>query len=347
VLQLLETNQWKVKLSKCAFAQNSVNYLGHVISAEGVATDESKIVAVRDWPTPVDVKQLRSFLGLAGYYRKFVRNYASISRPLTTLLRQNTPFLWTSETDLAFGTLKTALIIAPVLALPDFACPFVLETDACDQGIGAVLLKKDHPLAFVSKALAPKNRGLSTYEKEYMAILLAVQQWRAYLQHTEFLIRTDHASLTHLTDQRLHTPWQHKVFSKLMGLQYRIAYKKGLENRVADALSRRPHPDMESFAISSATPIWVISIVESYQQDAIARDLLQQLVVSSDASGPYTLRSGVIRKKGRIWLPANCVLQKQIINEFHSSSRWSFRYSSYTSSSEAVVFLAGDGQIST
>jgi len=280
VLQLLADNQWKVKLSKCAFAQRSINYLGHVISAEGVATDDSKITAVRDWPTPEDVKQLRSFLGLAGYYRKFVRNYGSISKPLTQLLRKNIPFIWTTETQLAFNTLKHALVTAPVLALPDFTASFVIETDACDAGIGVVLLQKEHPIAFVSKALGPRTRGLSTYEKEYMAILLAVEHWRPYIQHGEFLIRTDHASLAHLQDQRLHTPWQHKVFSKLLGLQYLIVYKKGSENRVADALSR-PHPELEAFAISRFQPTWVLLIIDAYQQDAKAKDLLQRLAITS------------------------------------------------------------------
>jgi hypothetical protein len=121
VLQLLLDNQWKVKMSKCSFASQSVSYLGHVISLAGVSTDESKIIAVRDWPTPTDVKQLRSFLGLAGYYRKFVQNYASISKPLTQMLCKNVPFIWTTMTELAFQTLKAALISAPVLALPDFS----------------------------------------------------------------------------------------------------------------------------------------------------------------------------------------------------------------------------------
>jgi hypothetical protein len=174
VLQLLSDNQWKVKLSKCSFAQTTVHYLGHVISAQGVATDESKIAAVRDWPEPHDAKQLRSFLGLAGYYRKFVRGYASISKPLTELLKKHTPFVWTGESSLAFNTLRKALITAPVLALPDFSQCFVVETDACDHGIGAVLLQQDHPLAYISKAPGVRNRGLSTYEKEYMAILLAI-----------------------------------------------------------------------------------------------------------------------------------------------------------------------------
>lgn len=319
VLQLLADNQWKVKMSKCEFAQSSIHYLGHVISADGVATDESKIAAVRDWPVPQDVKQLRSFLGLAGYYRKYVRNYASISKPLTVLLHKNIPFIWTIDTQVAFDTLKHALVTAPVLALPDFACTFIVETDVCDVGIGAVLIQNNHPLAFVSKSLGPRNRGLSTYEKEYMAILLAVEQWRSYLQHAEFVIRTDHASLAHLTDQRLHTQWQHKVFTKLMGLQYNIVYKKGSENRVADALSRRPHDELELNAVSRCQPTWLLTITEAYHHDPAAQALLQRLCLGTKSDDRYTLKSGLIRKDGKIWIPAVPELQQSIIQELHAS----------------------------
>jgi hypothetical protein len=110
------------------------------------------------------------------------------------------------------------------------------------------------PLAYVSKALGIKNQGLSTYEKEYMAILLAVDQWCAYLQHSEFKIFTDHSSLSHLTEQRLNTPWQQKMFTKLLGLQYKVVYKKGVENGAADALSRHPHDQPELFSLSCSTP---------------------------------------------------------------------------------------------
>lgn len=111
---------------------------------------------------------------------------------------------------------------APVLALPNFARPFCIETDASTVGIGAVLTQDSHPLAYISRALGPKSKGLSTYEKEYMAVLMAVQQWRQYLQFAEFTIYIDQQSLVQLTDQRLHTPWQQKLFTKLLGLQYRI-----------------------------------------------------------------------------------------------------------------------------
>lgn len=121
---------------------------------------------------------------------------------------------------MGFDTLKQTLSSAPVLALPNFAIPFAIESDASSTAIGAILLQEGHPLAFVSKALGIKNKGLSTYEKEYMVIILAVTQWRQYMQHSEFLIYMDHRSLSHLTEQKLHTPWQQKMFAKLLGLQY-------------------------------------------------------------------------------------------------------------------------------
>jgi len=155
--------------------------LGHIISSQGVSTEPSKIVAVQQWPTPVSLKELRGFLGLTGYYRKFIKNYGMISKPLTLLLKKGTPFVWTPNTEQAFQLLKQALIQAPVLALPDFNKQFVLETDASDAGFGAVLMQEGHPIAYLSKPLSGPNQGLSTYEKECMAILWAVDKWRCYL----------------------------------------------------------------------------------------------------------------------------------------------------------------------
>jgi hypothetical protein len=192
-------------------------------------------------------------------------------------------FVWTTEAQTAFDALKHALTSAPVLALPDFSVHFDIETDASDTGVGAVLLQRGHPLAFVSRGLGPRTKGLSTYEKEYMAILLAVQQWRQYLQHSEFWIHTDHCSLAHLEEQRLHTPWQQKVFTKLLGLQFVIKYKKGSENRAADALSRRPQQDNFLYVVSTLHPSWMDDIVDQYQHDPAARQLLAQLAVHPDA----------------------------------------------------------------
>jgi hypothetical protein len=140
VFQLLQQHQWKVKLSKCAFAKREIAYLGYVISERGVATCLAKVTTVANWPTPKSVKELRSFLGLAGYYRKFIKYFGVICRPLTDLLRKNFVFVWTSDHELAFQTIKTALVQAPVLAMPNFDKPFYVETNASDVGVGVVLM---------------------------------------------------------------------------------------------------------------------------------------------------------------------------------------------------------------
>lgn len=200
VLLLLAKDKWQVKLSKCSFAQQQLAYFEHIISGQGVATDPAKISAIVDWPVPSSVNELRSFLGLAGYYRKFVKHFAVIAKPLISLLKKQVLFVWTQEHDAAFQLLKQALVSAPVLAMPDFPKTFCTEIDASNSGVGAVLLQQRHPLVFISKPLGPKTRGLSTYEKEYLAILIAVDQWGAYLQQAEFVIYTDKKSLVFLNE---------------------------------------------------------------------------------------------------------------------------------------------------
>lgn len=201
-----------------------------------------------------------------------MHDFPLISRPLTNLLKKDSIFVWSQEAEEAFQHLKTALISALVLALPQFNKQFEIEIDVSEFGIGVVLMQNGHPLAFFSKALGPKHRGLSTYEKEFMAILLAVERWRSYLQGGEFVIRTDHSSLAHLGDQRLVTSWQRKAYTKLMGLQYRIMYKKGSENKATDALSRM---DAGLSAISVALPSWLADVVQGYQHDEGAWDIIQ------------------------------------------------------------------------
>lgn len=164
------------------------------------------------------------------------------------------PFVWTSVTAIVFEQLKQALTQAPVLAIPYFNKQFVLEIDAIDQGFGAVLMQEGHPVAYLSKAVTSRNQGLSTYEKEYMAILLAVEKWRPYLQNQEFLIKTDHKSLLHLSEQRILTKLQQKALLKLMDLQFKIIYKQGMHNQAADALSRYP-ADNSVMALASCSPL--------------------------------------------------------------------------------------------
>ncbi|KAL0299989.1 UNVERIFIED_CONTAM: Retrovirus-related Pol polyprotein from transposon.6 [Sesamum angustifolium] len=150
VLELLRKHQLYAKQSKCSFAQQQIDYLGHVISEGGVATDPEKIECMKNWPVPTSVKALRGFLGLTGYYRKFIKGYGSISKPLTSLLKKDA-FNWNLEAETTFNHLKEVMIRAPVLALPNFSKPFIVETDACGKGIGAVLMQEGRPIAYLSK----------------------------------------------------------------------------------------------------------------------------------------------------------------------------------------------------
>ena len=147
--------------------------------------------------------------------------------------------MWCDEALTAFNQLKEAMTQAPVLALPDFSKPFIIETDASNSGIGAVLMQGKHPIAYFSKKLGVKSQNLSTYEKEFLALVSAVTKWKHYLMGGKFVIKTDHISLKYLLEQKLNTSTQHKGLSKLLGLDYVIEYKRGSENRVADALSRK------------------------------------------------------------------------------------------------------------
>lgn len=143
---------------------------------------------------------------------------------------------------------------APVLALVDFNKTFIIETDACSKGMGAVLMQEGRPIAFFSKALASRHMGLSTYEKEYMAVLSAVERWRHYLQGSHFIISTDHHRLKYLLEQRVTIALQQKGLTKLLGLDYEVQYKKGTENRVTDALSRRLEEEPTLYVISTVEP---------------------------------------------------------------------------------------------
>lgn len=219
VLDKLRQAQFFAKMSKCSFGQTSIQYLGHIISDQGVATDPDKTMVMEQWPIPTNITELRGFLGLTGYYRKFVQNYGIITKPLTQLLTKK-GFLWTEEATAAFLRLKQAMTQTPVLALPDFTLPFSVETDACDSGVGAVLIQKGHPIAYMSKALGVLNRKLSIYEKEFLAVIMAIDKWRQYLQRGPFIIWTDHKSLCNLADQQLSTELQKKAMAKLVGLQF-------------------------------------------------------------------------------------------------------------------------------
>lgn len=220
-----------------------------------------------NWPTPRTVKELRSFLGLSGYYRKFIRGYALVSKPLTDLLKKGA-FDWSKPANAAFNSLKNALISAPVLAIPKFSIPFEVETNASKGGIGAVLMQVHHPITYISRALGPKWQALLVYEKELQALVFAVQKWEQYLMGAHFIIRTDQKSLKWLLQQKISTPFQQFWLSKLMGFDYEIQYKNGKENLAAYALSTVQGLELLSMAILVVTFNLESKIQASYLLDS-------------------------------------------------------------------------------
>ncbi|KAD7478366.1 hypothetical protein E3N88_01502 [Mikania micrantha] len=318
VLVLMCLHSLKAKHSKCTFGGNQVEYLGHIISEKGVSTDPEKIKAINSWPTPTTIKQLRGFLGLAGYYRRFIKGFGMIARPMTELLKKDA-FKWNDDAQESFQNLKTALTTPPVLALPDFSKEFIIETDASANGLGAVLMQNNHPLAFISKALSIRQQALSVYEKELLAILLAVKQWHRYLIVKHFTIRTDQQSLKHLLDQKIITPLQQIWLSKLVGYDYDIVYKKGSENSVADALSRVQGLALFTMAISSLQPMLWQRIQQGWQNDPLLKDLIVQLEKGAIIKN-RSWNGQMLCRKNKLLIAHDSVLRNDIIQLCHSYS---------------------------
>jgi hypothetical protein len=230
--------------------------MGHIVGKNGVKVDPKNIEAMQDWPHPKTLKSLCGFLGLTGYYRKFVKNYGNIAAPLTALLKNNS-FTWTPTDSQDFQSLKMAMCTTPVLALLDFTKTFFLECDASEKGFGVVLMQEGRPLAFTSKQLCEGNLGKSIYEKEILAILHAVDLWRPYLLGKRFQIKIDHQSLKYFLEQCISSPEKQKWVTKLFGYDYEIIYKKGKDNVVVDALSLKYEDEGSLFSLSFIVREWL------------------------------------------------------------------------------------------
>jgi hypothetical protein len=200
---------------------------------------QEKIRAIMDWPTPKNVTELRSFFGLCIYYRWFVRGFSQLGAPLTDLTKHGA-FIWTEKSQEAFDHMKEVMGTRPVLALPDFTLPFVLECDASGEGIGAVLMQGGHPIVFESRKLSQPERLYSIYDKEMLAIMHALTKFRHYLVGNKFMVKTNHNSLKYFLEQKDLSEHQQKWVMKVQAFDFDIEYVKGKKNIVADALSRRP-----------------------------------------------------------------------------------------------------------
>lgn len=244
VFQRLREANLKLKPSKCFLFQRSVKYLGHVVSNQGVHTDPDKIKAIEEWPVPVNREEVRSFVGLASYYRKFVKGFAEIAKPLHQLTGKNIKFAWTSEAEMAFQELKSRLMAAPILAYPMPEGDFILDTDASQHAMGAVLQQvqdgETKVIGYASKTFSKQQRNYCVTRKELCAVITYVKHFRPYLYGRKFTIRTDHGSLAWLTNFKEPEGQLARWIEVLQQYDYRIIHRPGRNHGNADSLSRKP-----------------------------------------------------------------------------------------------------------
>ena len=245
VLDRLKVANLTVNLGKSEFCQAKVIYLGHVVGQGWVAPVEAKIRSIVEYPVPTSKKSLMRFLGMAGYYRKFCKNFSEVTALLTNLLRKNQKFVWSKECDVAFDKVKSILCSEPILMAPDFEKQFVLMVDACDHGVGAVLMQADeksvrHPVCYYSKKFNCHQKNYSTVEKETLALILALQHFDVYVSCSQqpVLVYTDHNPLTFV--QRMKHKNRRLLNWSLLLQEYNleIVHVRGVDNVCADALSR-------------------------------------------------------------------------------------------------------------
>ncbi|KAI3706792.1 hypothetical protein L6452_24763 [Arctium lappa] len=241
VLEVLRRDKLFAKFSKCEFWLQEVQFLRHVVSKDGVKVDLAKIDAMMSWESPTSPTEIRSFLVLAGYYRRFIQDFSKIATPLTSLTRKNVKFLWTDAQEQAFQTLKRKLCEAPILSLPEGSEDFVVFNDASKMGLGCVLMQRGKVIAYASRQLKDHEKNYPTHDLELAAVVFALKLWRHYLYGTKCTLFMDHKSLKYIFDQKELNMRQRRWLELLKDYDCDLLYHPGKANVVADALSRRTH----------------------------------------------------------------------------------------------------------
>ncbi|XP_051148684.1 uncharacterized protein LOC127263617 [Andrographis paniculata] len=310
VLEVLRAEKLYANPKKCDFCVEKCIFLGFVVGAEGISVDEAKTQAIRDWPTPKTIKEVRSFLGLASFYRRFVRDFSSIAAPLTELIKKDKHFDWGVSEKASFGLLKRKLTNAPILAIPDFTKPFELECDASGIGIGAVLMQGKKPIVYFSETLSGAALNYSTYDRELYSLVGALQTWQHYLRSQEFNVHTDHESLKHLKSQQKLRKWHARWVAFVDTFPYSIQYKKGKENVVADALSRR----YGLLTLLESKLMGFAFIKDIYVNDVDFSDIFGKF--ATHGFGDYYLHDGYLFRVNRLCVP-RCSLRDVLMVEPH------------------------------
>ncbi|KAJ0802805.1 putative nucleotidyltransferase, Ribonuclease H [Helianthus annuus] len=344
VLGTLRHEKLYAKFSKCDFWLSQVSFLGHVISVEGIMVDPTKVEAITKWPRPTSVTEIRSFLGLAGYYRRFVERFSVIALPLTKLLRKGVKYSWNEEQEKSFEELKKRLVSSPILALPSGSGGYQVYSDASKKGLGCVLMQHGKVIAYASRQLKPYEVNYPTHDLELAAVVFALKIWRHYLYGESCDIFTDHKSLKYIFTQKELNMRQRRWLELLKDYDANIQYHPGKANIVADALSRKnsgtisclqiqPHirRDLERMDIwlqvsksdgylarMQIEPNLISRIKDAQKQDGELWAIVQNLEVGKQSEFSID-HQGVIWCGKRLCVPDDSTLRESLLAEAHSS----------------------------
>ena len=249
VLQVLRENKLYAKASKCEFWMKEVKFLGHVVSEKGISVDNSKVEAVMDWKRPSTVFEIRSFLGLAGYYRRFIQDFSALAKPMTRLTQKGVKFEWNEACEKSFQELKKRLTNAPILIIPEQNEGYLVYCDASKEGLGIVLMQNGKVIAYGSRQLKPHEKNYPTHDLELAAVVYALKSWRHYLYGEKFEVFTDHKSLKYLFTQKDLNLRQRRWMEYMEDYDFTLSYHPGRANVVADALSRKTRGQIARIAI--------------------------------------------------------------------------------------------------
>ena len=338
VLEVLRNHRLYAKLSKCEFGKKELNFLGHVVSAEGIKVDPKKVEIVNNWPIPNSVHQIRQFLGLANYFRRFVQGYTNLTRPLTRLMNKDVKFSWDEKCQIAFTQLKASLVEAPVLALPDFSTPYKPFDVICDApgfGIGAVLMQNGRVIAFEGRKLTNVETRYTVGEQELLAVHHALQIWRCYLEGSNCQINviTDHAPNTYLNSQPTLSRRQARWSEYLQRFKINWQYRPGRIN-VADPISRNPNFLMTlrtSSAVSREVPRKLYAMASSDVSANALKGLTDALKAGYSADENFSnenfIQAHALRKDENLWfkdlmlaVPDITDLRKRCIAIMHNTA---------------------------
>ncbi|GJS71411.1 putative CCCH-type zinc finger family protein [Tanacetum coccineum] len=312
IFTVLRDQKLYANKTKCHFLSQEVLFLGYLVSGNGIRMDHTKVEAITTWPTPTSLHDIRSFHGLASFYRRFIRNFSTLVAPITDCLK-GSKFVWSAASQAAFERLKTTVTEAPVLALPNFDHVFQVECDASGLGIGGVLSQLNRPIAFFSEKFNDTRRRYSTYDKEFYAIVRSLEYWRHYLLPNEFVLYSDHQALKFIQGQAKLKPRHAKWVEALQDFNFVIRHKAGSANTVADALSRRP-------AFVTSTTVHVAGfepLKQLYVDDPDFKDVWEKCGVAPFRD--YVRRDGLLFKGHRLCVPLSS-FREAIIVECHQGA---------------------------